>query len=214
MIIHPAEQGTPEWLQARCGIPTASNFDRIVTPGGKVSRQREAYMHRLLAEWMTGSPEPSYQSDAMMAGYMRQPEAVKWFELVHDVTAQEVGFCYKDERKIVGCSPDGLVGQDSGIEIKCPEGTAHVAFLMQPELPWKYIPQVQGSMWVTGREQWHFLSYHEAMPPYAVVVDRDEVYQEFLSEQVELFIADMLKAREYLCDKYDLDVNAQPVKVG
>ena len=120
MIVVDCEQGTEAWDKARLGIPTASNFHKILSPTGKPSKQADLYLYKLLAEWLTGEPEEGWMTDAMAAGYLTQPEAIEYFELTTDRKVEPIGFAYLDDRKIVGSSPDGLVGDDSGIEIKAP----------------------------------------------------------------------------------------------
>lgn len=198
MIALDCQQGSPEWHEARLGIPTASNFHKILSPTGKASTQAHTYMMKLLAEWLTGERDDEYTNDAMAIGSVTQPEATAYYELTTGRTVEPVGLCYLDDRRIIGSSPDGLVGDDSGIEIKCPLASTHVDTLLFGSMPPKHKPQVQGAIWITGRESWCFLSYHPRIEPVLHVIKRDEEYIELLSAAVEAFVAEMLKARAVL----------------
>ena len=144
MLVVKCEQGKEEWHQARLGIPTASCFSKLITQSGAPSRQARAYRMKLLAEWLCGAhlPDEDYISPAMSRGYMLQPQAIKFYEMEREVDVEGVGFVYIDERRLVGCSPDGLV-DGGGVEIKCPYSTAHMEFLLSGELPDQYRAQVQ-----------------------------------------------------------------------
>jgi hypothetical protein len=196
MIIVDCEQGKPEWLAARCGIPTASEFGKILTSTGKVSTQAGGYMNKLLAEWMMGEASPSYASEWMERGNEVEAEARDFYSFDTGQEVETIGFALKDERGLVGCSPDCLVGDAGGLEIKCPSPAIHVEYLLAGKVPTKYVPQVQGCLWVTGREWWDFLSYHPELPPLKIRVARDEQYITSLAAEVERFIIKMLARRE------------------
>jgi len=198
MIILDVEQNTPEWFDARLGIPTASRFSEIVTPLGKLSAQSRGYRYQLLGEWLAGETEESYQSGPMATGFMRQPEALRWYEMQTGHDVREVGFILPDERRLVGCSPDGLVGATGGLEIKCPGYKAHVETLMTGAFPDRYYPQVQGGLWIAEREWWDFVSYHPGLPSSLVRVPRDDGYIAKLSEAVGEFVDLMMEDRETL----------------
>jgi len=177
------EQGSPEWFEARLGIPSASMFSKIVTTKGAWSTQADSYINQLVAERLTGEREEIYQSHHMIRGTELEPEARDMYCLMKDVEVQEVGFCLHDTLK-AGCSPDGLVGEDGGIEIKCPAPATHVEYLRGGVLPSRYKQQVMGCLWITQREWWDFVSYHPNMKPLIVRVERDEEYIAALEECV------------------------------
>jgi len=177
------EQGSPEWFEARLGIPSASMFSKIVTTKGVWSTQADSYINQLVAERLTGEREEIYQSHHMIRGTELEPEARDMYCLMKDVEVQEVGFCLHDTLK-AGCSPDGLVGEDGGIEIKCPAPATHVEYLRGGVLPSRYKQQVMGCLWITQREWWDFVSYHPNMKPLIVRVERDEEYIAALEECV------------------------------
>jgi len=183
MKICSHEQGSPEWFEARLGIPSASMFSKIVTTKGAWSTQADSYINQLVAERLTGEREEIYQSHHMIRGTELEPEARDMYCLMKDVEVQEVGFCLHDTLK-AGCSPDGLVGEDGGIEIKCPAPATHVEYLRGGVLPSRYKQQVMGCLWITQREWWDFVSYHPNMKPLIVRVERDEEYIAALEECV------------------------------
>jgi len=183
MKICSHEQGSPEWFEARLGIPSASMFSKIVTTKGVWSTQADSYINQLVAERLTGEREEIYQSHHMIRGTELEPEARDMYCLVKDVEVQEVGFCLHDTLK-AGCSPDGLIGEDGGLEIKAPAPATHVEYLRGGVLPSRYKQQVMGCLWITQREWWDFVSYHPNMKPLIVRVERDEEYIAALEECV------------------------------
>ena len=199
IILDKLEQGTDEWLQARLGIPTASMFDKVITPTGKPSSQADAYMFQLLAEWLTGESTPFRTTDAMERGTMLEPDARSAYEFVQDQDVKEVGLVYLDERRLLAVSPDGLCEKtNSGLEIKCPLPQTHVANLLTGSMPTKYAPQVQGNIWVCEADYWDFMSYHESMEPMIVRVNRDDEYIKKMESLFDAFISTMLERREKL----------------
>lgn len=197
MIHLPVEQGSEEWHKARLGIPTSSEFTRIVTPKGALSGSTTRYRYacELIAERMLGHPVNDYVSDWMLRGQDLEDRAVAYYELQRDIDTQRGGFCkidaalmHKSEFYSVGCSPDRLVGDDGGLEIKCPSETIHVATLLGLEdVLVKHRLQVQGSLWITGRKWWDFLSYHPELPPALMRIERDEEFIGTLSKHVRAF---------------------------
>ena len=175
MRIDQNEQGSPEWLAARLGIPSASMFAKLVTTKGIWSASADAYINQLVAERLTGEREEVFQSHHMLRGTELEPDARDLYSLISDAEVTEVGFCLHDTLS-AGCSPDGLIGDDGGLEIKCPAPSTHVEYLRGEVLPSKYKQQVMGCLWITGREWWDFVSYHPTMKPLIVRVERDEEY--------------------------------------
>ena len=176
MRIIDCEQGSPEWWQCRQGIPTASGFDRIVTPAkGELSKQADAYIYELIADRIMGVPEnvESFTSREMQYGIDTEPEARAWYQMETGLMVRKVGFCVADDGSI-GCSPDGLVDPDGGLELKCPLAKTHVGYLMQGGLPAEYKLQVHGSLVVTGRSWWDFVSYCPGIKPVMIRVEPDE----------------------------------------
>ena len=118
MKIHNVEQGSEAWFQLRLGVPSASKFKDLLTPTGKPSARSEAYMHELLAEKMSGKRFETFETFHMRRGIELEPEAADVFSFQTDLICREVGFVTNDE-ETVGCSPDRLIQDLSGLEIKC-----------------------------------------------------------------------------------------------
>ena len=197
MKILNCEQGSPEWFAARVGIPTASCFDKIITTKGERSKQREDYLYQLAAELLSGEKAPSYQSPAMEHGIDTEAEARFTYELNNNVTVTQVGFCIHEDM-LAGCSPDGIVEKEHGLEIKCPLGKTHIKYMLDGKLPTEYFQQVQGSMYVTGFDRWDFMSYFPGIKPFIVVVKRDEEWIKRLHEELVLFKQDLNNIMEKL----------------
>ncbi len=201
-VLVEVEQRSDEWQKLRCGVATASCFDRIITPAtGKPSASAVAYRRELLAEWLTGQPVSIKESGWMQRGTEMEPEARAFYEFEADAEVTETGFVFLDERRLIGCSPDGLVGDDGLVEIKCPAPHTHVGYLIDAKLPTAYIPQVQGALWVTGRRWCDFISYHPEMEPLIVRVKRDEGYIAKMAMLIEAFVATMLEERQILLSR-------------
>jgi hypothetical protein len=183
MIILNHEQGSPEWYQARLGVPSASNFSKLITATGKPSTSAEGYINQLIAESVTGERADFYTNAHMERGTLLEPEARAYYEFMRDLETAEVGFCLHDTIR-AGCSPDALVGP-GGLEIKCPSGAVHVSYLRSGGLPAAYKQQVMGCMWITGADWWDFLSYHPDMPSLLLRVERDQKYIDLLAAEVE-----------------------------
>jgi len=169
------EQGSPEWLQARLGIPSASSFAKLVTTTGKASAQATAYINQLVAERITGEPTFFQVTDPMQRGIDLEPQARTAYEMETGNLVSQVGFLIHDTLQ-AGASPDGMVGESGGLEIKCPSAHTHVEYLRDGDLPIKYFQQVQGCLWISGRDWWDFMSYHPKMEPLIVRVFRDEEF--------------------------------------
>jgi hypothetical protein len=149
MIIIDCEQGTEEWFKARLGIPSASNFNKIITPAKlEPSRSADGYINKLVAEWLTGKPEETFQSEAMANGVITEEEARDFYAFKFDSDIKQVGFCLEDAKRF-GCSPDGLIGDDGGLEIKCPTAGVHLGYLLANKVPLEYKLQVIGSLLTT-----------------------------------------------------------------
>jgi hypothetical protein len=187
MIEHKLEQGSPEWVAARIGIPTASQFARLITPKKREpSASRHKYRAELLTEWLLGQPLDWGATLWMGRGSELEDEARRFYELERDVEVQRIGFVTRDDGR-VGGSPDGLVGDDGGVEIKCPSALQHVQYMLgeDPE----YFAQVQGYLYLTDRRWWDLLSYNPALPPVLKRIPRDD---EFIAALVAILDKDFL----------------------
>lgn len=196
MKIVQCKQGTAPWFWARLGVPTASQFSRILTAKTrKLAAGSESYMHELLAEWLTGIPSSAEQSGFMERGSEMEAWAVGYYELQRGVSTTPVGTCIHVDA-FAACSPDRLVGNDGGLEIKCPSAKVHIANLLDGTE--EHYAQAQGNLWVTGREWWDLLSYHPTIPPTIVRFERDQEYIAALDAAMKEFVSRLLLAREKL----------------
>jgi hypothetical protein len=168
------------------GKPTASSFDRIVTPTGKLSTQADRYMMALLAELVMGHPIVGTTMPWMDRGKELEAEAVSFYELQRDADTTPVGFITTDCGRI-GASPDRLVGADGLLEIKCPSPEIHMTYLLAGKAAQEYKPQLQGQLYVAERSWVDICSYHPEMPQAIVRVERDEKYIELLATALDSF---------------------------
>ena len=135
MIIEDSfTQGSDEWFKARCGNPGASNFSKIITSTGNPSKQAQDYLFQLAGEFVAGQAEETFNSVHMENGLERESAARMLFEMIQDVSVRQVGICYKDEAKKFHASPDGLIGEDSGLELKNPMLKTHVNYLLNKKI--------------------------------------------------------------------------------
>jgi len=188
VIIHNCIQGTSEWLEIRAGIPTASAFDMILTPGGKPSKSAERYLYTLLAERLMGHPITEHVSMWMRRGSEEERNAVAFYELQCDQDTTPIGFLTNDDGTI-GASPDRFVGEHGMLEIKVPSEYIHLEYLMQTGSAYEnYKVQVQGQLLVAEDRQWtDVLSWHPELPPALIRIERDEKFLALLRPAVEAF---------------------------
>lgn len=188
MIISEHAQNTPEWMAERAGIPTASNFDKIVTTKGEPSKQVEKYIFELAGERLLGYKPESYTNSAMQRGIELEPEAKALYSFLRGVNLEDVGLCWKDEKKLAGASPDGLLGNGKGIiEVKCPILTTFVEYMLKDKIITDYFQQVQGQLWVTDREYCDLMAYYPGLEPIIKRVERDEVFICKLESEIDKF---------------------------
>jgi hypothetical protein len=192
-------QGSAEWHAARCAIPTASCFDRLLTPKTlKPSASADKYLHELLGAWINGPAEDGYTGGLMLRGTEMENEAARDYAFRHGVDLEAPGFCLRDDG-MAGCSPDRFVAPDGGLEIKCPGFTTHVAYLLGDEDPYgAHRLQVQGNMLVTGRRWWDLLSYHPTLPNFEKRIERDEVVIGLLGAEITKFVKRLRAGRALL----------------
>ncbi len=184
MEIINVKQRSDEWFKVRCGIPTASGFDKIITTKGEPSKSAKKYMYKLAGEAITGISEETYQSAAMIRGCEVEEEARNFYEMVKDTELKEVGFCLADG---YGCSPDAFVGEKGMVQIKCPIMSTQVDYLLKDKFPTDYFQQVQGELFVTEREWSDFVSYYPGLKPLIVRVERDEEFINALGLELQEF---------------------------
>ncbi len=209
MRIHNCTQGTAAWAELRMGIPTASEFDSILTRGGKKSESRDRYMLTLLAERAMGHPCQEHISMWMQRGQLEEARAVKLYEFSRGIVSTAVGFITDDDVKI-GASPDRLCGNEDfllalpesleafpsdviGMEIKVPSEWVAMGYLLKSGKAYdKYFVQVQGQMLVMkGVNAVDVMSYHPEIAPAIGRAERDTKYQPLLDEAVSEFSSEL-----------------------
>lgn len=186
MIILDVVQGTTEWLDARMGIPTASEFGRILTAKTrKPSSSATKYACELLAERLLGRTMDDATSDFMQRGSALENEAVAAYEFDQECATEKVGFVLDDTRQW-GCSPDRFVGEDGLLEVKCVSASNHIAALLGL-LDDDHVSQIQGQMMVTGRRWCDLWFYNPMLPAHRIRIYRDEEHVGQLHEAVQAF---------------------------
>lgn len=164
---HPEiTQGSEEWHALRCGVLTATGIEALLTPTLKTAKNEKsrAHMYEMLAQRITKYVEPQYVSDAMLRGlsdeiYARALYSEKYAQV------SETGFVTNDEFGfVIGCSPDGLVGDDGGIEIKSRMQKFQTQTICEGEVPAEYMIQIQTNLFVTQRKWWDFVSWCGGLP--------------------------------------------------
>jgi putative phage-type endonuclease len=197
-IILDCEQRSEEWFAAICGNVGASSISNIITTKGDPSKSREDYLYTLAAERITGRSEVGYVTQAMLNGIEREAEARSLFEMAHDCEVKQVGLIYKDDRKLCHCSPDGLIGDKEGFEVKNPLSKTHIKYLLGNKLPTEYFCQVQFSLYVSEREYWFFMSHYPGIKPFIIKVERDEEWIKKCEKELNSFNAQLLEMVERL----------------
>lgn len=181
------EQNSPEWIAARLGVPTASAFADVLAKGE--GKTRGKYLRVLAGERLTGEPNPDrYENDNMKRGHAMEDDARALYAFQFDADPVPVGFM---RRGRVGASPDRLIGDDGLLEIKTKFPHLLLDVLERDRLPPEHVAQVQGQLWVSGREWCDFIAYWPKMPLFRIRVYRDEDYITNLAAQVGTFIADL-----------------------
>lgn len=180
------QQGSPEWLAARLGLPTASEFASIMAKGrgGSESRTRQTYLYKLAGEIITGEPMESFGNAHMERGRLMEKEARSYYEFMTDATCEPVGFI-RNGRK--GASPDALIGANGLVEIKTKLPHLLIEALLRDEFPPEHKAQCQGQLWVAEREWIDIAVYWPGMPLFVTRATRDESFIRELAEAVDIF---------------------------
>lgn len=228
MEIIACEQGSPEWFDARKGIPTASEFSTVMAEGrdgllpaaimdamvksgcsaeqlaaavkaarargSSPSQARLKYLRTLAGEIIRGTPEDEGFTNAHMErGKLMEADARDLYAFARGVDPVEVGFVRRGD---AGASPDSLIGDVGGLEIKTALAHIQIERLQKNELPTEHKAQVQGNLWIAERAWWDFVSYSPGLPPLIVRVERDEAYIAKIAAAVEKFNEDLAEVVE------------------
>tara|TARA_R110002020_G_scaffold279104_2_gene494491 strand:+ start:3934 stop:4551 length:618 start_codon:yes stop_codon:yes gene_type:complete len=194
-IIYDIEQGSDEWLRLRLGKLTASRFADVISKGrgNAPSKTREAYMYQLAAEILTDAPQDSFTNKAMEWGNECEPRARAAYEIVSGNNVEECAFITYSEW--IGVSPDGLVGDDGLLEIKCPNTVTQIKRVLANKPPAEYMAQIQGQLWVSGRKWCDFVSFDPRIDTdadyFCIRVERDEEYIKTLESKCNIFVEDL-----------------------
>jgi putative phage-type endonuclease len=159
------EQGTDEWKQARLGYVSASNVADVMAKGKSGEAiTRKKYKTRIVAERLTNQSQDSFTSASMEWGVITEALARQAYEMKAKVLVDKTGFWKHPTIKWLGASPDGLVGEDGIVEIKCPNTTTHLDYIWNDEVPSEYYKQIQCQLWVTNRAWCDFVSFDPRLP--------------------------------------------------
>ncbi|MGE0295012.1 MAG: lambda exonuclease family protein [Hyphomonadaceae bacterium] len=201
------EQGSEAWKQARLGKVSASRIaDMIAKTKTGWGASRANYRAQLIAERLTGCPAESYSNAAMAWGTETEPEARTVYELLKGVTVDQVGCVIHPTITDALASPDGLVGDDGLVEIKCPNTATHIETLLGGEVPGKYVLQMQFQMACTGRKWCDFVSFDPRMPgdmqTWISRVHRDDAMIEMIETEARAFLREVSDTIDQLTAKY------------
>jgi putative phage-type endonuclease len=195
-MIEMIEQRSNEWFAARIGKVTASKVaDVIAKTQSGYAASRANYMAQLVCERLTGQREEFFISGAMQHGTDTEPLARAAYESRYDVLVDEVGFVPHPSIEMAGASPDGLVGDDGLLEIKCPNTATHIDTLLTQTVPSKYNTQMQFQMACTGRSWCDFVSFDNRLPEelqlFVKRVPRDDVFIKQTEDAIVKFLAEL-----------------------
>lgn len=201
IVYRDIEQRSPEWFALHVGKPSAGSMNKIITSTGKASSQRHEYLHRLAGERVLGTVEQNGLNTVWTRrGTELEPEARSVYAMENEVEVEEVGFITDDQGRY-GCSPDGLILPNKGLEIKCPSLSVFVGYVLGGKLPTEYKVQVQASLFITGFEQWDFFAYYPDMKPFQLTVEPDLKFHEILREELERFCDDLDRVEKELRER-------------
>jgi len=197
------EQRSDEWFAARLGKVTASRVaDVIAKTKTGPSASRENYATQLVLERLTNKQAESYTNAAMQWGTDTEPMARQAYELKRGLFVNETGFVDHPTIEMSGASPDGLVGTDGLIEVKCPNSATHMETMLTQKVPAKYIPQMMWQMACTGRNWCDFVSYDPRFPEnLQIFIERvtyDPTYVRMLELEITQFLDEVTKKVEIL----------------
>lgn len=176
------EQNSEEWLRARMGIPTASAFSQLLAKGE--GKTRRTYLLKLAGEIITEQPMEGFSNEHTERGHEMEPEARDLYTFQTGAELERVGFIRNGR---AGCSPDSLIGTDGGLEIKTKLPHLLIDVILKGDFPSEHKAQVQGTLWLTGREWWDIAIYYRGIPLFVKRATRDETYIRNLASEVDRF---------------------------
>lgn len=190
------EQRSAEWVAARLGKVTASRVaDVMARTKTGYGASRANYMAELLCERLTNTQAYRFTSAEMQRGTDLEPEARTAYSFIHSKTVEETGFVIHPRIANFGASPDGLIGEDGLVEIKCPSSATHIEYLLSGDVPGKYNTQMQAQMACTGRAWCDFVSYDSRLPEelhlFVRRVKRDPAFIATMEQEIRTFLAEL-----------------------
>lgn len=190
------EQRSPEWYAARLGKVTASRVaDLMARTKTGFSASRQNYMAELICERLTGRPTEGYTNGAMQWGIDTEPQAKAAYTFLQDAPIVECAFAEHAKIPAFGASPDGLIGDDGLVEIKCPNSSTHIDALLSASVEGKYVTQMQAQMACTGRKFCDFVSFDPRLPAemqlFIKRVERDDDFIARMEDEIRAFLLEV-----------------------
>jgi len=219
VIIVPVEQGSHDWLDIRLGLISASRFKDVLSEprskadkeAGVLSATAETYMNSLIAEIITGK-QAEVSGKALEWGSEYEASARIEYEFREGVTVEEIGICIHDNR-MIGASPDGFIGDDGMIEIKCPYVSGNHVKTVIHGMPAEHMPQIQGNLWINGRDWRDFISFDSRIDGdgrlYVQRIMRDDEYIAKLETRLNHFAKEM---QVVLWNKFGIEWNGVAIE--
>ena len=202
MIKIKIEQGSEAWFEAKLGLFSGTRFATLMS--GKSTKGYKDLILNVAGEMISRTKDETYTNQIMERGIELESDARYVYQHFFDCKVEEVGLCLHDDYEDwAGISPDGLIGEDGGLEIKCPLMKTHMNYIKANTLPNDYKWQVQGSLFVTGRKYWDFMSYYPGMTPFVFRVKPDEEMNSELETRLKEAIEEV-KAEIDLYNKYNV----------
>jgi hypothetical protein len=206
MEVFSCDQGTDEWFECRRGIPTASKFSTVMAKGE--GKTRSQYMRELAGEIVTGERNEQFSNVHTERGNAMEDDARQTYAFVENVETHRVGFIRNGNK---GASPDSLIGNNGGLEIKTAIPHIQIDRIERDRLPPEHVAQVQGNLWISEREWWDFVSYWPKLPMFTIRVYRDEDYIRQMAGEIDRF-NDELSALVERIRKYGVRDEKQPTE--
>jgi putative phage-type endonuclease len=185
------EQGSKEWKKFRMGFVGSSRVATVLSK--KDGATRKKLLMDVVTERVTGKAIESFTSMAMQWGIDTEPKARDEYAQRNFLKVEKTGFVLHPYIEYAGASPDGLVGNDGLLEIKCPNTSTHIETLIDQKAPTKYIPQMQFQMACTGRQWCDFVSFDPRIEQsfFQIRVERDNEYIEKMEKEVSEFLEEV-----------------------
>ena len=214
MRIFDCEQNSAQWFWARTGRITASRMCDLMATlkrGGEAASRRD-YRAELIAERLTGKTEDRYLSKEMQFGIEQEPFARTAYEIRTENMVDQAGFIFHPRLDFSGASPDGLIGQDGGLELKCPKITTHLAYVTAGTVPEEHQYQMLWNMACADREWWDFASFDPRLPEklrlFIVRMPRDEARIGEIEREVLKLNSEVLN----ICTQLGVVVDPPPIE--